>query len=287
MRFVLATVFTALLHPAAAPAQNQKKPAEKKPAEKKPAAKAPLPFKTMGENISYGIGLDFGRRVYGAVMQPLGRSPVDVDRRKLASALALNADLTKNLKKRGLEIDEKRLKEGFNDALTGAKARLDETQLKEVFDGAQKQIVDARKKQGEANKTKGKAFLEANKKKEGVKTTKSGLQYKVLKEGKGNSPKATDFVVTNYRGTLIDGTEFDSSDPKQPASFRVGGVIQGWQEALQLMKTGAKWKLFIPAELAYKETGKGNIGPHAVLIFELELLEIRAAPKFNPRRFKP
>jgi FKBP-type peptidyl-prolyl cis-trans isomerase FklB len=294
MRFVLATLFCAplLLQPAAAPAQKQKKAA----AEKKPAAKAPLPFKTMGENISYGIGLDFGRRVYGALMQSLGRGPVSVDRKKLASALGLSPEFAKNFKKLGLEIDEKRLKEGFEHSLSGAKPRLDETQLGDVFKSAKTQIAanrkklaEARKKLGEKNRKEGKAFLEANKKKAGVKTTKSGLQYTVLKEGKGKSPKVTDIVVAHYHGMLLDGTVFDSTrKSKVPLRRQVGGLIQGWQEALLMMKKGAKWKLFIPAELAYRERGAGDdIGPNAVLIFELELIDIKDAPKFDPRRFKP
>ena len=121
-----------------------------------------------------------------------------------------------------------------------------------------------------------KAFLAANKKKPGVVTLPSGLQYKVLKEGTGKSPKVTDTVTVHYRGTLIDGTEFDSSYRRnEPATFEVGQIIPGWVEALQLMKTGAKWQLFIPSELAYGEQGAGSqIGPNSVLLFEVELLSI-------------
>ncbi|PYY03418.1 MAG: hypothetical protein DMG64_08020 [Acidobacteria bacterium] len=125
------------------------------------------------------------------------------------------------------------------------------------------------------------AFLAANKSKEGVVTLPSGLQYKVLKEGTGPKPSATDSVACNYRGTLINGTEFDSSYKRgQPATFAVNGVIKGWTEALQLMPVGSKWQLFIPADLAYGERGAGaDIGPNSTLIFEVELLSIQAKGK--------
>ena len=127
---------------------------------------------------------------------------------------------------------------------------------------------------GAANKKEGEAFLAANKGKEGVVTLPSGLQYKILKEGTGPKPTASDTVVCNYRGTLINGTEFDSSYKRgQPATFPVGGVIKGWTEALQLMPVGSKWQLFIPSDLAYGERGAGaDIGPESTLIFEVELL---------------
>ena len=127
------------------------------------------------------------------------------------------------------------------------------------------------------NQNEGETFLAENTKKDGVKTLPSGLQYKVVREGAGASPKATDKVTTHYRGTLLDGTEFDSSYRRnEPASFGVSQVIKGWQEALQLMKTGAKWQLFIPANLAYGEQGApgGTIGPNATLIFDIELISI-------------
>ena len=132
------------------------------------------------------------------------------------------------------------------------------------------------KKAGEENKKQEEAFLSENKKKEGVHTLESGLQYKVIKEGSGNKPTLYDKVTVNYRGTLIDGTEFDSSYKRnQPATFAVNGVIPGWSEALPLMKTGSKWQLFIPSKLAYGEAGAGGvIPPNAMLIFEVELLSI-------------
>jgi FKBP-type peptidyl-prolyl cis-trans isomerase len=141
------------------------------------------------------------------------------------------------------------------------------------------------KQLGEKNKTEGTKFLEDNKKKPGVKTTASGLQYKVEKEGTGVQPKATDMVTVNYRGTLIDGTEFDSSYKRgQPATFPVNGVIKGWTEALQLMKQGAKYQLFIPATLAYGERAMGpDIGPNSTLIFEVELQDVKPPPTPVPQ----
>jgi FKBP-type peptidyl-prolyl cis-trans isomerase FklB len=130
------------------------------------------------------------------------------------------------------------------------------------------------KKVTEKNKKEGEAFLAENKKKLGVVTLPSGLQYKVIREGDGQAPKETDTVTVHYLGTLLDGTEFDSSYKRnEPATFPVRGVIPGWQEALQLMKTGSKWQLFVPAGLAYAERGAGNIiEPNSTLIFEVELL---------------
>ena len=120
-----------------------------------------------------------------------------------------------------------------------------------------------------------KIFLEQNKQKDGVITTESGLQYLILSEGRGNNPTLKDNVTVHYHGTLIDGTIFDSSvDRKQPATFPLNGVIPGWQEALQMMSVGSKWKIFIPSELAYGESGAGAIGPNSTLIFEVELLSI-------------
>jgi len=133
------------------------------------------------------------------------------------------------------------------------------------------------KRLAEKNKSEGEKFLAENAKKEGVKTLPSGLQYKELKAGTGKSPKAADSVTTHYSGTLIDGTEFDSSYKRnEPATFPVSGVIAGWTEALQLMKEGAKWQLFIPSSLAYGDMGAGrDIGPNATLIFEVELLKVQ------------
>jgi FKBP-type peptidyl-prolyl cis-trans isomerase FklB len=141
----------------------------------------------------------------------------------------------------------------------------------------QKEMMAKQQAMADKNKKEGEAFLAENKKKEGVKTLPSGVQYKVIKAGTGKKPKLTDTVTVHYRGTLIDGTEFDSSYKRgQPASFQVSGVIPGWTEALQLMGEGAKWQLFVPSNLAYGERGTGGpIGPNATLIFEVELISVQ------------
>lgn len=185
-----------------------------------------------------------------------------------------------NLKRDGIEIDQTLLNNGLKDALAGTKSPITAEEQQKLMQDLQKGLREKaeakRKADGEKNVAEGKKFLEENKKKTGVVTTASGLQYKILTEGKGESPKATDTVKTHYKGTLLDGTEFDSSIKRgQPATFPVNGVIKGWTEALQMMKPGAKWQLWIPAELGYGDRGAGDqIGPNAMLTFEVELIEI-------------
>jgi len=178
-------------------------------------------------------------------------------------------------------VNEEAIIKGFNDSLAGKDPQLTPEEMQTAMQAFQKTMAEKQKaKQMELAKTgkaEGDKFLLENKAKEGIKVTESGLQYKVLTEGKGATPAATDTVVTHYTGTTIDGKVFDSSVKRNaPATFPVNGVIKGWTEALQLMKVGAKWQLFIPSELAYGERGAGaNIGPNQVLIFEIELLEIK------------
>src|SRR5213593_525626 len=149
----------------------------------------------------------------------------------------------------------------------------------------EKDMEQKQKAAADKNASEGTKFLEENKKKEGVKTTASGLQYKVVKEGTGAQPKANDTVTVNYRGTLINGTEFDSSYKRgEPATFPVNGVIKGWTEALQLMKVGSKYQLFVPSSLAYGERSVSpEIGPNATLIFEVELLDAKPPPTPAPQ----
>lgn len=199
---------------------------------------------------------------------------------------AIGIDMGTSLKKNAIDVDPDILFKGIKDALSGGKQLMTEQELKETIQAAQKELMakqqEKMKALAEKNKKEGEEFLAANKKKKGVKTLPNGLQYKVLTEGKGKMPKATDTVTVNYKGTLIDGTEFDSSyKRKEPATFPVSGVIKGWTEALQLMRVGSKWELFVPADLAYGERGTmgGPIGPNAVLIFEVELLSIKPAAK--------
>ncbi len=200
---------------------------------------------------------------------------------KEKQSYSLGADIGSKLKAQPIEIDPDVFVQGLKDAFTKGKMLMTEQEIKESLSGLQKELREKQavliKELAEKNKKEGEAFLAANKTKEGVKTLPSGLQYKVIKAGTGKTPKADDTVVTNYRGTLIDGTEFDSSYKRgQPATFKVNAVIHGWTEALQLMKEGSKWELFIPANLAYGERGAGNlIGPDATLIFEVELISVK------------
>lgn len=209
------------------------------------------PFKNRKEKFSYALGMSYGN------------------------------GLGQNLKKQSIEFDPNLVAEGMKDGLSGGKTLLtpEEAQavLKEVQAQMQKEQQEKMKQAGEKNKSEGEAFLAANKDKEGVVSLPSGLQYKILTEGTGPKPTAEDSVVCNYRGTLIDGKEFDSSYKRgQPSTFPVKGVIPGWTEALQLMPVGSKWQLFVPPNLAYKDQAVGaDITPNSTLIFEVELLSIQ------------
>jgi FKBP-type peptidyl-prolyl cis-trans isomerase len=220
------------------------------PAAKRPAATAktaaPLTLKTEKEKFSYALGMKMGA----------------------------------NLHRQSVPVDPNILARGLKDGLTGAKTLLTDEEAQAAITAVQndlrKQQQEKLQQVGEANKKEGESFLTGNKSKEGVVTLPSGLQYKILTEGTGPKPTASDSVVCNYRGTLISGTEFDSSYKRgQPATFPVSGVIKGWTEALQLMPVGSKWQLFIPPDLAYGQRGAGaDIGPDSTLIFEIELLSI-------------
>src|SRR5258706_1694551 len=189
------------------------------------------------------------------------------------------------LKQQPLEVDQAILLRGMKDALAGGKMLLTEEEERTILTQLS---LEARKKQEEqqklaagASKKVGEEYLAANKTKDGVVTLPSGLQYKILTEGTGPKPTAADSVTCNYRGTLLNGTEFDSSYKRgHPETFPVTGVIKGWTEALQLMPVGSQWQLFIPAELAYGERGPSpEIGPNSTLVFEVELLSIQAKEK--------
>jgi FKBP-type peptidyl-prolyl cis-trans isomerase FklB len=192
---------------------------------------------------------------------------------------AIGMQIGFNLARQKVDINPDILNAGIKDAIAG-KPQLTPDQVKDIMAQFEKDMEQKQKQLGEKNKTDGAKFLEENKKKPDVKTTASGLQYKVEKEGAGSQPKATDMVTVNYRGTLIDGTEFDSSYKRgQPATFPVNGVIKGWTEALQLMKKGAKYQLFIPSNLAYGERAMGpDIGSNSTLIFEVELVDVKPPP---------
>lgn len=214
------------------------------------------------------------------------QGPTQLKDEKDKVSYSIGLDIGSTFKKQNMDINVDILMAGMRDALSGNKPLLTEDQVKETMAAYSKTMMEKQAAQAKEasvkNAVTGEKFLTDNKGKEGVKTTASGLQYKVLKEGSGDSPKETDTVVTHYKGTLINGTEFDSSYKRnEPASFPVNRVIKGWTEALQMMKPGSKYQLFVPSSLAYGERGAGqDIGPNETLIFEVELLSVKppAAP---------
>ena len=218
----------------------------------------------------------------GAVLAAEEENPLKTDKDKVSYSIGM--DIGRTFKQRAFDLNTDMVARGIKDALTGGKVLLNDDQAREVLENFAKDMAakqeGLRNAQAEKNKKAGADFLAENKKKDGVKTTASGLQYKVVKAGTGKTPKASDTVKTHYKGTLIDGTEFDSSYKRnEPAVFPVNGVIPGWTEALQLMPVGSKWQLFIPSELAYGERGAGSaIAPNSVLTFEIELISIEEQP---------
>jgi FKBP-type peptidyl-prolyl cis-trans isomerase len=222
----------------------------------KKAPAAPLVLKTQKEKASYAIGMNIGK------------------------------GLKENLSKDSVDISQEILLRGMKDALAGNKPLLTDEETQATLTALQNDVRKHQQEMHEAEAAKnskaGEAYLEANKSKTGVVTLPSGLQYKVLTPGNGPKPTAADVVVCNYKGTLIDGTEFDSSYKRgKPATFPVGQVIKGWTEALQLMPVGSKWELTIPPSLGYGDRGAGPIGPNQTLLFEVELMSIQpktAAP---------
>ncbi len=205
----------------------------------------------------------------------------ELKEQKEKESYSLGYQFGKNLKFQETEINFDVYMSGLQDALEGKEPQMTQEEIRLTINSLEKRLADtqqkAQKQQAEKNLTQGKDFLEENAKKEGITILPSGLQYKVISEGSGKMPQKSDTVTVHYRGTLIDGTEFDSSISRgQVQSFRVDGVIPGWTEALQLMNEGAKWELFIPSELAYGERGiPRRIPPNSVLIFEIELISIQ------------
>jgi FKBP-type peptidyl-prolyl cis-trans isomerase len=209
------------------------------------AEEAPM-LKTEKDKVNYGIGVSMGR----------------------------------NLKRQGIEVDVDLVVKGMKDELSGGKLLMSQEELQKTMREFQTELmqkqVKAKKTAAQDNKKEGDAFLAKKKQEKGVVTTKSGLQYKILAKGTGKKPTENDTVEVNYKGTLIDGKVFDSSNPGQPITLQLKQVIRGWQEALKLMPVGSRWQLFIPPELAYGEQGAGaEIGPNATLIFEVELVAIK------------
>jgi FKBP-type peptidyl-prolyl cis-trans isomerase len=215
-----------------------------------------------------------------------GGANITLETEKQKASYAVGYNMGMNIKNMADEVDLDIVVQGMKDAATGQDEKIPAGELQKIlrdfYASIREKMQEKRRVQAEKNKTEGEAFLAENAKKEGVKVTKTGLQYLVLKEGDGPKPKATDQVKVHYNGTIIDGTEFDSSYKRnEPAVFPLNRVIPAWQEGLQLMSVGSKYKFFVPSDLAYKERGNGPvIGPNAVLIFEVELLSIEPpAPK--------
>jgi FKBP-type peptidyl-prolyl cis-trans isomerase FklB len=204
------------------------------------------------------------------------------DKASYAIGVNIGKDLGEKLRKDSVDVNTAIVLRGMKDALAGGKMLLTDDQAKAAMDQFMADLHEKQEKKmaiaGDVNKAKGDTFLAANKTKDGVITLPSGLQYKIISPGTGPKPTSSDSVVCNYRGTLIDGTEFDASAKHGgPATFPVGKVIKGWTEALQLMPVGSKWQLYIPSDLAYGSQGAGgDIGPNSTLIFDIELLSIKA-----------
>jgi FKBP-type peptidyl-prolyl cis-trans isomerase FklB len=207
------------------------------------------------------------------------KNRLNTDQKKMSYSIGMN--IGKNLTRQNLELHTSSLFLGLRHGLSGKNALLSDREIREVMAAFQKTMRGKaqalKKNKGDKNKTEGAAFLASNKKISGVKTTKSGLQYKLLKPGKGTSPTPTDTVEVHYKGTLLDGKEFDSSYKRgKPAMFQVNRVIKGWTEALQMLKPGGQMMVWIPSNLAYGERGAGlMIGPHATLIFDIKLISVK------------
>ena len=222
--------------------------------------------------------LSFALAVSGAAW---AAGPQELPGEKERLGYSFGMDIGSALRRQSIELDVDALNRGLKDAYIGGKTLLTEEESRREIEKYQQRLMEqqaeAMRQLSEKNKAEGEKFLAENGKKEGVTALPSGLQYKVITPGSGKSPKLSDSVTTHYKGTLIDGTEFDSSYKRgEPATFPVSGVIAGWTEALQLMKEGAKWQIFLPPALAYGDRGAGrDIGPNATLIFEVELISVK------------
>ena len=250
-----------------------------------PAPKASGQGASSSAKTGQGSGTKTGQGSTAAKKAGTTAAPVALTTQKQKASYAIGANIGKGLKRDGVDIDPALIQRGIKDAITGGKMALTDDEIKAALTALS---ADLKKKAdaemaaaGETNKKEGDAFLAANKTKDGVQTLPDGLQYKILTPGDGPKPTPSDTVVANYKGTLINGTEFDSSYKRgQPATFPVGQVIKGWTEILQLMPVGSKWEVYIPSDLAYgpQGPGRGPIGPNQTLIFEIELVSIQPKP---------
>jgi FKBP-type peptidyl-prolyl cis-trans isomerase FkpA len=205
----------------------------------------------------------------------MGSRNVDLKTDVQKASYAIGQQIGREIKGQGLEVDTGAIAMSIGDVMSGKESRLTMAEMQQVMQRMNEKMMAKESSAGKENKEKGDKFLGENKKKALVKTTADGLQYEVITTGKGAKPKATDVVKVHYKGTLLDGSEFDSSYKRnQPAEFPVNGVIKGWTEALQMMTVGSKWKLYIPADLAYGERGRPGIPANSTLTFEVELLDI-------------
>jgi FKBP-type peptidyl-prolyl cis-trans isomerase FkpA/FKBP-type peptidyl-prolyl cis-trans isomerase FklB len=210
-----------------------------------------------------------------------------LETQKQKMSYAIGQQIGKSMKAQELDVDVDALAMSIKDALKGANSRMTDDEIRATMQTAQEEMMKKQNQAGEENLKKGADFLAANKAKEGVVTTPSGLQYKVVAPGTGATPADGDMVTCHYKGTLIDGTEFDSSYKRnEPAEFPVNGVIPGWTEALKTMKEGEKRQLFIPSDLAYGPQGRPSIPANSVLIFDIELIKVAKAPKAGAKKGK-
>lgn len=225
------------------------------------------------------IALVLGLGLLASCNKQMG-GDVKVETEDQKVSYAIGQEIGRGMKAQGIKVDVPVLAMSIKDALEGKEPKLKPEEAQQAMMNMRMKMMEERKKQAEGNVEAGKKFLEENAKKEGIKKTDSGLQYKVVTKGKGKKPKETDTVKVHYKGTLIDGTEFDSSYArKEPAEFPVNRVIKGWIEGLQLMTVGSKYMFYIPSEMAYGAQGRPSIPPNSVLIFEVELLDIVKADK--------
>ena len=291
LTFTLATAVAGIFYGGTALAQQSS--ASQAPSASKPTAASPKAATAgqTGTAAKSGQAGTAARKPGTAATAPVLKT--DKEKRSYAIGLNIGAKIANELKAGGVETDSARLAQGIRDSLTGGKHLLTDEEVKTALTALETELRERARAEYEAmaaaNRKEGDDFLAANKGKEGVQTLPSGLQYKVLKAGSGPKPAATDKVSCNYKGTFLDGKEFDSSEKHggKPVTFGVSQVIKGWSEALQQMPVGSKWQLFVPSDMAYGPGGFGqDIGPNKALIFEVELVSIEPKAE-TPDASKP